>query len=175
MIFRLSQKLNAKIKVGTLPTLPPDDNPFADWSAHLFLVDRAQYILASNTKSLYSTVMYGKGIADHGRFIERALSNLRGFLEADGQDFVYRRYIAPESGVVRFARALDRRVTGSMNNLIQQATFLLSEPDLSPFDVGFKLNETPMSVLPSSWGDNYGTPREVFKRLAEAGTLAPDE
>jgi hypothetical protein len=54
MIFRLSQKLNAKIKGGTLPTLPPDDNPFADWSAHLFLADRAQYILLSNTKSLYS-------------------------------------------------------------------------------------------------------------------------
>jgi len=61
MIVRLSQKLNAKIKGGTLPTLPPDDNPFADWSAHLFLVDRTQYILVSNTTSLYSIVMYGKG------------------------------------------------------------------------------------------------------------------
>jgi hypothetical protein len=70
MIFRLSQKLNAKIEVGTLPTLPLDDNPFADWSARLFFVDRMQYILLSNTKSLYSTVMYGKGITDEGRFVE---------------------------------------------------------------------------------------------------------
>ncbi len=33
MIFRLSQKLFAKIKAGTLATLPLDENPFADRSA----------------------------------------------------------------------------------------------------------------------------------------------
>ena len=72
MIFRLSQKLNTKIKAGALRALPLDDNPFADWSAHLFVADRTQYILVSNTKSLYSTVMFGKGITDDGHFIERA-------------------------------------------------------------------------------------------------------
>ena len=30
MIFRLSVKLNAKIKTGTLATLALDENPFAD-------------------------------------------------------------------------------------------------------------------------------------------------
>src|SRR3954447_15614574 len=108
MTFRLSHKLNAKIKAGTLPTLAPDENSFADWSAHLFLADRTQYILLSNTKSLYSTVMYGRGITDDNRFIQRALSNLGEFMEKDGQEFVYRRLIAPSSGTVRFARALDR-------------------------------------------------------------------
>ena len=58
MIFRLSEKLNAKIKAGTLASLPPDENPFADWSAGLFVVGRTQHILLSNTKSLYSTVHY---------------------------------------------------------------------------------------------------------------------
>jgi hypothetical protein len=173
MIFRLSQKLNAKIKVGTLPTLPPDDNPFADWSAHLFLVDRAQYILLSNTKTLYSTVMYGKGIADDGRFIERALSNLREFLEDDGHESIYRGFIAPASATLQLAKALDRRVTGSMNDLIHQAQYMLADGELSPHNVGFKLNETPMSILPSRSGDSYGTPREVFKRLAEAAKPVP--
>ena len=42
MIFRLSQKLIDKIKGGTLATLPLDENPFADWSAGLFLVGRSQ-------------------------------------------------------------------------------------------------------------------------------------
>ena len=36
MIFRLSQKLNAKIKAGTLRALALHENPLADWSAHLF-------------------------------------------------------------------------------------------------------------------------------------------
>ena len=43
MILRLSQKLCTKIKAGALPTMPLDENPFADWSAHLFIVNRTQY------------------------------------------------------------------------------------------------------------------------------------
>lgn len=61
MIFRLSQKLATKIKEGKLPEISLDENPYADWSCHLFTVDCTQYIILSNTKSLYSCVMYGKG------------------------------------------------------------------------------------------------------------------
>src|SRR5271169_405379 len=112
MIFRLSQKLNAKIKVGTLATLPLDENPFADWSAGLFLVGRTQHILVSNTKSLYSTVLPGKGITDESDFIERVLSSIREFMEADGQQGVYERFVGPASGSVQFAKALNRSITG---------------------------------------------------------------
>src|SRR5436305_4031561 len=112
MIFRLSQKLNAKIKAGTLLALPLHESPLADWSAHLFLAGRTQYILLSNTKSLYSTVLYGKGVTNDSLFIERALSSIRESLD-DGQESTFRRFIAPASASVRFAKALDRSVTGS--------------------------------------------------------------
>ena len=46
--------------------MPLDGNPFADWSANLFVADRTQYILLSNTRPFYSTVMYGKGITNDG-------------------------------------------------------------------------------------------------------------
>jgi hypothetical protein len=52
MIFRLSQKLNAKIEAGALRALPLHENALADWSAHLFVAGRAQYLLVSKTKSL---------------------------------------------------------------------------------------------------------------------------
>jgi hypothetical protein len=165
LILRISHKLNARIKAGSLPSQPPDENPFADWSAHLFLADRAQYILLSNTRSLYSTVMYARGITDDGRFIERALSSLREFPEHDGQAFVYHRSIAPTSGSVRFAGALDRAVTGSMNELIVQATALLVGGELSPFDVGFRLNEVLLSALAATEADRYGTPRGAFQSM----------
>ncbi len=64
MIFRLSQKLAKKIKAGTLQAMPLDDNPYADWSGHVFTADRTQYIILCNTKALYSCVMYGRGIRD---------------------------------------------------------------------------------------------------------------
>src|SRR4029077_11264543 len=114
MIIRLTQKPCTKIKAGSLKTLPLDDNPCADWTAHLFVADRTQYIILSNTKSLYSTVMYGKGITNDSHFIKRALSSIREIIQDDGQEFVYRRFIAPASESVRFAKALDRSVTGSM-------------------------------------------------------------
>jgi hypothetical protein len=177
MIFRLSQKLAAKIKEGTLPALPLDGNPYTDWSAQLFAADRTQYILLTNTKSLYSTVIYAKGITNDGNFIERALSGLREFMESDGQQFSYHRFIVPATGSVHFAKALNRSVTGSMNDMIGHATYWLTERELSPFDVGFRLNEIPMSALGRSIS-SYGIPREVFKALtrrSEASLLSERE
>ena len=105
MILRPSQKLNAKIKAGPLRELPLDDDPYADWSCHLFSADRTQYILLTNTKSLYSCVLFGKGVTSSGLFIERAMSNIREFMEYDGQTFAYQKFIAPASGSVTFAKA----------------------------------------------------------------------
>ena len=160
MILRLSQKLNTKIKAGKLSEMPLDENPYADWSCHLFTADRTQYIIMSNTPSLYSCVMCGKGIADDSRFIERALSTIREFMEDDGQAFVYQKFIAPSSATVSFSKALNRSVTGSMNDLAYHAKVWLTEGELSPHDIGFKLNGIPLSAL------KYKNPREVFKSLA---------
>jgi hypothetical protein len=159
MILRLSQKLNTKIKAGKLGEKPLDENPYADWSCHLFAADRTQYIMLTNTTSLYSCVMYGKGITDDSRFIERALSTIREFMEDDGQAFAYQRFIAPASGTVSFAKALNRSVTGSMNDLIKHATYWLTEDEVSPHELGFRLNEIPMSAL------DYLDQRERFQNL----------
>ena len=167
MIFRLSQKLNNKIKAGKLGELPPDENPYADWSCHLFTAERTQYIIMSNTKSLYSVVMFGKGITNDSKFIERAMSNIREFMEADGQAFVYQRFIVPASGTVKFAKALNRSVTGSINELIKFAEYMLADDDMSPFDVGFQLNDIMLSALGSGKSCPYGKPNEAFKLLAD--------
>jgi hypothetical protein len=80
----------------------------------------------SNTASLYSSVMYCKGITDDSRFIERALRTTCEFMEEDGQQFAYRKFIAPGTGAVSFAKALNRSVTGSMNDHVQAAKFMLA-------------------------------------------------
>lgn len=169
MILRLSQKLAKKLKTGSLSPLPPDENPYADWSANLFTADRTQYILFTNTKSLYSVVMYGKGITDNSLFIRRALENLREFMEDDGQASVYQRLIAPATGSLRFGKALNRSVTGSMNDMIFHAKYWLIEGELSPCDVSFKLNEIPMSALKGPESECYGIPRDAFQLLADDG------
>jgi hypothetical protein len=166
MILRLSQKLNTKIKARTLKAMPLDENPYADWSCHLFTAGRTQYIIVSNTKSLYSCVLYGKGITNDYPFIQRVLSSLREFMEDDGQSFIYQKFIVPSSNTVRFAKALNRSVTGSMNDLIGHATAWLEYGDIAPHDIGFRLNDVLLSALASNKSDAYGKPNEAFNLLA---------
>jgi hypothetical protein len=156
MIIRLSTKLAARLKVTPSKALPLDPNPFADWSSHIFTADRTQFVIVTNTSSLYSTVLYGRGTANDSHFIERALSSLREFMENDGLSLIYQRFIAPASSTVKFSKAINRSVTSSMNDLIIHAKMWLTEGELSPHDTAFKLNDIPFSSL------KYQKPREVF-------------
>jgi hypothetical protein len=167
MILRLSQKLGTKIKAGTLNAMPLDENPYADWSCHLFTVDRTQYILVSNTQSLYSCMLYGKGVTNDRIFSERVLTCLRDRMAHDGQAFTFETYIATSSVTVSFAKALNRSVTGSMNDLIGHTTAWLEYGEIAPHDLGFRLNDIPLSAI--AWGPSgrYGKPNEAFRRLAD--------
>lgn len=61
--------------------------------------------------------------------------------------------------LVSFSKALNRRVTGSMNDLEFQAKTILNRGAVSPWDVSFKLNEIPFSYL------MYNRPREAFQQM----------
>jgi len=159
MIFRLTQKLAKKIKLPPLQALPPGQNPFIDWTANLFTAERAQYIIVTNTASLYSLIMYGRGITDDNELIRRTLSFMREFMTDDGCEFLYRRLIAPHTAVVSFSKANDRRVIGSMNELIFESKFYMIERRLSPFETSCRINETPMTYL------DYNIPKEAFRLL----------
>ena len=166
MILRLSQKLNTKIKAGKLSEMPLDENPYADWSCHLFTADRSQYIIMCNTVSMYSCVMYAQGITNDSRFIVRVLDLLREFMEDDGEAETYQQHIAPASGSVQFAKALNRSVIGSINELVMVAEIHLIEGDMAPHDVGFKLNDFLLSAIAGEGDHRYGKPKEAFKKLA---------
>jgi len=165
MIFRLSQKLGRKIKAGKLVDLPLDENSFADWSAQMFLLDRRQCILLCNTQSFFSTVMLGRGIPNVNEFIKSALSHLRELFQRYGYESVFRRRVAPASAEVRFAKALNRSVTGSMNRLIFDATFPTEYGEPSPFDLESRMNEDLLSALGDGRECSYGIPREVFDAM----------
>lgn len=159
MIFRLSHKLAKKIKTTPRRAFPLDSNAFVDWSAHLFTAERAQYIILTNTASLYSTVMYGRGISSTSHFLDQGLSCIREFMIDDSQEFIYRRFVAPSAKAADFSKALNRSTTGSMNDLVYHAQMWLTEGGLSPHDTSFKLNEIPMSAI------DYANSREALKSL----------
>lgn len=164
MIVRVSAKLGKKIHQSPDSVLPADPNPFADWSAHLFRAERTQYILLTNTASLYSMVMYGRGITDDRRFLDRIAGYMGEYLRADDHGFIFERLIVPWLDRVSFSKALNRSVTGSMNDLVFQAQVHLIEGLMSPLDVSFRLNEVPFSCL------EHVSPRASFQHLAVQGT-----
>jgi len=169
MIFRISQKLQAKIQAGPLESLPLNENSLADWSAQGFVVTRKQYILLSNTKTLLSTVMRADGIKGESTFVERAMSSIRTLLAAEGQKNAFKGMHSPANASVQFAKSLDRRVTGSMNELVHHATAWLEEDKPSLGEVVDTLNNVLLSMLARSKAIGYGTPREAFHDLIASG------
>lgn len=159
MIIRISAKLGKKIGFTPSQVLPLDKNPFTDWTAHLFHADRTQYIIITNTSSLYSLVMYGRGITDDSIFLQRAIYTILDNLRYDGFEFIANRLVAPHTLSISFSKSLNRSITGSMNDLILTAKYSLENKDVSPFDVSLELNETPMSYI------DYKSPRQAFSKL----------
>jgi len=129
MIFRLTSKLSKKIRMTSLQALPTDqaENPLMDWNAHLFTVQRTQYVILTNSASLYSMVMHGRGITNDRQFIREVMSFAKEFMTIDGNKVIYEKFIEPENKRIFFSKIVDRRVSGSMNDLIFQAKMHLIE------------------------------------------------
>lgn len=160
MIIRLSAKLAKKLKVDYAQPYPLDVNPYLDWSAHLFTAERVQYILVTNTVSLYSFVMYGAGCASDSDFLSRLSSQMKDVLNQDGFELIFRRIIAPAFTEVAFSKALNRSVTGSINELVIHSKYFLTVREMSPFEAGFELNDVLMGFI------GHKTPKEAFSEMA---------
>ena len=76
MIIRLTEKLGRKIGIMPTELLPMTDNPYLDWSAHLFRAGRNQYIILTNTPSLYSIVMIGRGCKSGSTLQQNAIREM---------------------------------------------------------------------------------------------------
>lgn len=159
MIFHLTQKLAKNIKLYPLEALEAAHNPFIDWTAHLFTVQHTQYIIVTNSASLYSMVMYGRGITNDTEFSQKTLNYMREFMIKNGCEFICRRLIEPYTGQISFAKATNRRVLGSMNEFIFHAKFFISERRLPVFETSILINDTPMTYL------GYKHPLKAFKEL----------
>lgn len=148
MIIRVTQKLADKLKVAPKACLPEEVNPLADWVAHLFTVQRVQYIIVTNSATLYSVVMHGRGISNEAVFYQRLQENISDFMTTEGFGDLFQLSIAPEAANIRLSKTGDRSVLGSINDHIRCAKVYLGEPvELSPFETSRRLNSAPMSML----------------------------
>lgn len=171
MIFRLSQRLAKKVGVDALDEMPLDASPCADWSCRLFIAKRKQYIIVSNTLSLYSCVMDGTDVTHRDLFVEKALNTIDEFMTADGQQNAYQRLVVPASVEVSFAASLHPSVASSMSDHVLGSKLYLGD-GMAPHELGTRLNDTPLSTLTGSNGRRHAIPREVFENLVDVLSLS---
>lgn len=159
MIFRLTSKLSKKIGMANLPSIPVDStrNHLLDWNAHVFIAERRQYIIVANTESLYSIILHGRGVSGERQFLRQVLACMYEFMTLDGNEDLFEKYIEPETYRVFFSKTVDRRVTGSMNDLIFQARYYLSTGNLSLQEISLRLNSVLLSYL------EYRCPRKNWQ------------
>ena len=159
MILRVTAKLGKKIGIFPAQSLLPDANPYADWTGRLFTAERVQYILLTNTPSLYSVVMYGRGITNDAQLVRGAMACLHTYMSLEGDEQLFGEFIEPAAAEVSFSKSLNRSVTGSMTDLVRLAKYRITEGSLPLLDISHELNETPMFALTERY------PRRAFRAL----------
>jgi hypothetical protein len=147
MILRVSGKLGDKIGVSPEASRPLPDDPFLDWSGHLFRANRLQHIIVTHTTTLYSLVFLGRGITTLEAYELRVRAELHKFLTRHGHADVYATHIATDGGPARFSKAYNRSVIGSVNDMVYHATYMIEQYGLSFWEVESRLNEMPMGML----------------------------
>jgi len=161
MILRSTKKLAQKLKIKTLSDTEIKISAFEEWYGHLFVENRAQYILLTNAYSLYSVVFPGRGILNLKSFSEISRFWLAEMLTYEGCSNLIGRFVIQDLEVIDTYKTNNRGIVGSMNDMIACAKYYLSEFQMPLLEISVRLNQTPYSYL-----DNFNHPLNVIKKLA---------
>lgn len=146
LLFRPTLDLAKALKQRDLAEAPPAAQPLADWCVRGFRVRRATYLMFTESLSLYSLIVPRRGITTAAK-LRRAFATL-----------VHEQFQHPTLGNApathilklmadcRFARGRDRRVLGSVNDLVWMAQSHLDYGDSIPKTIA-GINQAPMGHL----------------------------
>ena len=164
MIFRLTNKLAEKIKEDPLPHFEETaSNPYLEWYANYFTIQKYQYILVINASSLLSIVMYGRGITDIDRFKEQFAIQLEDLLLKMDCEMILRRIILPNLSPLIVAKTASRTILGNMNEMKKMIEIAYFMHELNPVEMTDHLNQTPFNTI------GFMTPEEKFKSMGLGG------
>ena len=129
--IRLSRAVMDKLSADISVAAEPDAAPLGDWSVHMFRSQRLQYLLAVNSTSLFPVVLPGRGLTTPKTFLAAFEAALRAQHRAAGLEAGFERFLASTKPIspqtVVWSKPLDRRVTGSMKELVATAQIILED------------------------------------------------
>lgn len=147
MLLRLTDKLSKKLKIGPLTKVVRDPGPYLEWYGLLFTVHGRQYILTTEAKSLFSVVMYGRGVTDEDIYLQHLFNHLKEYLHCIGNRLIYDRVIAPRTGLITMSKTSSKAVLGSMNVMARLCASRLEDEDRMPWDLSECINTTRFKAI----------------------------
>lgn len=158
MIIRCTSKFAGKIHV-TLEQEDTGTDEGLTWYANVFTFDRRQYLLFSESTTLVSILLPGRGITTPEACFETFHREILLYFDYRGWGLVTRRFIQSDGKKVSFRKTTNRRVLGSMIDLKWQAQWTMEQRSSSMIEVNDEMNRNPMSYL------KMDSPEERIKKL----------
>lgn len=143
MIIRLTNKMFKKIKESPSEAQPEAENPFIDWVADPFFVNRHNYIIITNCASVLSWIFPGKGINDVSTFIKCSMTSVFECLDLYGFDAQFQQIILPSFGNVKLRKVADKNMSGILVDLVKTSKFFIGNYGLSLRETSIRINEIP--------------------------------
>ena len=122
MVFRLTQKLSKKLHLGILPRTETLESGSV-WYANLFRAHGTQFVVLTESLTLYSLLMLGRGIVDGDSFASVARQTVRAKFEREGWSGLLGSHLAFDNEAPLFLAAQDRSVIASVNEISRMARF----------------------------------------------------
>jgi len=152
-IIRCTKKLLNELDVapGRSTTLEHAAGILGPWHANLTRIERRKCILFTNDKTLYSFLATGVKKKDLMKFRELFVMHLKVNLEREGFGPADITKTLEEYGEIAIGPTTDRSVLGSMNDLADQADFLVHRAGGlekgNMLTVNMMLNRVPMGAI----------------------------
>jgi len=152
-IIHCTKKLLNELEASRCSIIPPEQSSgfLGPWHANLIRIERRKCILLTNDRTLYSFLVTGVKKKDLINFQELFALHLKINLEKEGFGPEDIKKALEEYGEIAIAPTASRSVLGSMNDLADQADFLVNRAGgLEKGDiltVNMMLNRIPMGAI----------------------------
>ena len=126
MVFRLTQKLSKKLHLGALPRTEILEGGSV-WYANLFRAHGTQFVVLTESLTLYSLLIIGRGIVDGDGFASVARQTVQAKFQREGWSRLLGSQVAFDEEAPLFLAAQDRSVIGlycQWWTVLTQATLL---------------------------------------------------
>ena len=158
--IRCTQKLLHRVR----PTLAPKPatTRLGDWYANILFARPEQLVVCVSERTLLTVVVPARPASALGVRLAHGLANLLAALDVAPEQIARE---VKEMSEFSFARTENRRVIGSMNEMVfHLSVYLQMEPELSQLEASLKLSRTPISAIGRGFPDK--TTRALFSAAA---------